>query len=172
MSQIAWRKLQLGGRTPPSLPLPQVFRMPRQCVRETFSALISIAVVGWVVWFHYEKVKLSLCFNWAPRHERVMGEWMYSSSHSLISALDGGEWSASRPGRLTPRERAPGNHWIGRVGPRVVLDTVVKRKIPSPRLELNPKTPIVQPVAQRYTNWGITALGSIMKTYENGMFLS
>jgi len=26
----------------------------------------------------------------------------------LISALDGGEWSASRPDRFTSRERAPG----------------------------------------------------------------
>jgi hypothetical protein len=39
-----------------------------------------------------------------------------------------------------------------------VLDTVVKRKIPSPRRESNPRTPIVQPVAQRYTDWAITAL--------------
>jgi hypothetical protein len=31
----------------------------------------------------------------------------------LISALDGGEWSASRPGRFTPRERVRGTHWIG-----------------------------------------------------------
>jgi hypothetical protein len=30
---------------------------------------------------------------------------MYSSTHSLTSALDEGEWSASRPGRFTPRER-------------------------------------------------------------------
>jgi hypothetical protein len=29
------------------------------------------------------------------------------------------EWSASRPGRFTPRERAPGSHWIGGwVGPK------------------------------------------------------
>jgi len=28
------------------------------------------------------KVKLSLCFNWAPRHEGVLGEWKYSSKHS------------------------------------------------------------------------------------------
>jgi hypothetical protein len=74
---------------------------------------------------------------------------MYSSTHSLTSALDGGEWSASRSGRFTPRERAPGIHWIGGwVGPRTILDTVVKRKIPSPRREPNPRTPIVQPVAQ------------------------
>jgi hypothetical protein len=72
------------------------------------------------------KVKLSLCFNWAPRHEGVLGEWRYSSNHSLTSALNGGEWSASRPGRFTPRERAPGTHWIGGwVGPRAVLDAVV-----------------------------------------------
>jgi len=31
----------------------------------------------------------------------------------LTSALDGGEWSASRPDRFTPRERVPVTHWIG-----------------------------------------------------------
>jgi hypothetical protein len=35
---------------------------------------------------------------------------------------------------------------------------VVKRKIPSPRRESNPRTPIIQPVPQRYTDWAITAL--------------
>jgi hypothetical protein len=38
------------------------------------------------------------------------------------------------------------------VGPRAVLDVVVKRKIPSPRQEKNYRIPIVQPVAQRYTD--------------------
>jgi hypothetical protein len=32
------------------------------------------------------------------------------STHSLTSALDGGEWSASHPGRSTPRERGPCTH--------------------------------------------------------------
>jgi hypothetical protein len=78
---------------------------------------------------------------------------MYSSTHSLTSALDGDEWSASRTGPFTPRERVPGTHWIeGWVGFRAVLDAVVKRKIPSPRRESNPRTLIVQPVAQRYTD--------------------
>jgi hypothetical protein len=82
-----------------------------------------------------------------------MGEGRYSSKHSLTSALDGGEWSASRPGRFTPRERAPGTHWIGGwVGPRAVLDAVVKRKIPIPHRESNPRTPIIQPVDQLYTD--------------------
>jgi hypothetical protein len=73
--------------------------------------------------------------------------------HSVTSALDGGEWSVSRHGHFTPSERAPGTHWIGGwVGSRAVLNAVVKRKNPSPRRESNPRTPIVQPVAQRYTD--------------------
>jgi hypothetical protein len=41
----------------------------------------------------------------------------------FTSALVGGEWSASRTGRFTPGERAPGTHWIGGwVGPRAGLD--------------------------------------------------
>jgi hypothetical protein len=72
---------------------------------------------------------------------------------TLTSAIDGGEWSASRPGRFTSSEKAPGTHWIGDwVGPRTVLDAVVKRKFPSPRRESNPRTPIAQTVAQHYTD--------------------
>jgi hypothetical protein len=37
------------------------------------------------------------------------------------------------------------------MGPRAVLDAVVKRKIPSYGRESNPRTPIVQPTAQRYS---------------------
>jgi hypothetical protein len=61
-----------------------------------------------------------------------MGEWSYISTNYFTSALDGGEWSASLPGRFTPKEISPGTHWTGGwVGPRAVLDAVVKRKIPS-----------------------------------------
>jgi len=82
------------------------------------------------------KIQFFLCFNWAPRHEHVLGERSYSSSSS---ALDGGEWSASRPGRFTPRERAPCTNWIGGwVGSRASLDAVVKRKIPSSCRNSNP----------------------------------
>jgi hypothetical protein len=51
---------------------------------------------------------------------------------------------------LPPWKEPPGTHWIGGwVGPRAVLDAMVKRKIPSSRRESNSRTPIVQPVAQR-----------------------
>jgi hypothetical protein len=98
------------------------------------------------------KVKLSLCLT-KYHAMKTYWEWRYSSTHSLTSALDGGEWSASRPGRFTLMERAPITHWIGGwVGSRAILDAVVKRKIPSPRRESNPRTRIIQPVAQRYTD--------------------
>jgi hypothetical protein len=103
------------------------------------------------------KVKLSLCFDWAPRHKGVLEAWMYSSTHYLTSALDGGEWLASFPGRFTPKERAPGAHWIGGwVGSRALLDAVMKRRIRSPCRDSNP--PIIQPLAQlsrllQYFSW-------------------
>jgi hypothetical protein len=48
-------------------------------------------------------------------------------------------------GQLYPQRKSPGTHWIGGwVGSRAILDAVMKRKIPSPRRESNPRTPIVQ----------------------------
>jgi hypothetical protein len=45
----------------------------------------------------------------------------------LTSALAGGEWSASRPGRFIQEERAPSTHWLGGwVDPRAGLDDVEK----------------------------------------------
>jgi hypothetical protein len=105
-------------------------------------------------------IKLSLCFKWAPSHEGVLGSGGIALRIFYLGTR--WRWLASRPGCFTPRERAPGTHWIGSwVGPRAVLDTVVKRRIPSPRRESNPRTPIVQPVAQGYTHWAITALNLI-----------
>jgi hypothetical protein len=66
------------------------------------------------------------------------GEWRYRPTHSLISALDGGKWLASRPGHFTPRERAFGTHCIGGwMGPRGGLDAMVKRKIPRPYIHIH-----------------------------------
>jgi hypothetical protein len=58
----------------------------------------------------------------------------------LTWALVGGEWSASRPDRLTPGERGPGTHWIGGwVDLRADMDDEEKRKfLILPGLELCP----------------------------------
>jgi hypothetical protein len=99
------------------------------------------------------KVKASLCFNWAPRHEGVLG----SGGIAPRIFNFGTRWRcvvSFTPGRFTPRESDPGTHRIGGwVGPRAVLNAVVKRKIPSPHRESNPRTPIIQPVTQCYTDW-------------------
>jgi hypothetical protein len=97
---------------------------------------------------------------------RRIGEWRYSSTYSLTSALDGGEWSASRPAALPAGKKAPGTHGIGGwVGPRAILDAVVKRKIPSPRRESNRRTPIVQPVAKRYTDIYLTDINQTWRPW-------
>jgi alpha-glucosidase (family GH31 glycosyl hydrolase) len=55
----------------------------------------------------------------------------YSSYSFSTSALDGGEWSASHPGRaFTPGERTPSTHWTGGwVSTRAGLDTEDRGKI-------------------------------------------
>jgi hypothetical protein len=74
------------------------------------------------------KVVLVLFLNRAPRHGGTLEESRYGSTHYLTSALDGREWSASRPGRFTAGERVPGTHWKrGWVGLRAGLDVVEKR---------------------------------------------
>jgi hypothetical protein len=69
----------------------------------------------------------------------------------LISALDGGEWSASRSGHFIPEKIAPNAHWIGGyMGPRAGLDAVEERKIlPLPEFEARPSSPwpVVLPLA-------------------------
>jgi hypothetical protein len=100
-----------------------------------------------------------LFFNWAPRHEGVFWKWKYSSTHSLTSVLDGGEWSASHTGRFTPRGKIPWNPLDRRlVGPQTLSRRGGEEKNFQPLRESNPRTPIVQPVAQRYTDWVVAAL--------------
>jgi hypothetical protein len=87
-----------------------------------------------------DKVKLSLRLFLTAKHAMKAywgGEIQFHAF--LTSALDGGEWSVSRAGGFTPKERALGTHWIGGwVGPRAGLDPVVKSKIPSPHPDPNP----------------------------------
>jgi hypothetical protein len=58
----------------------------------------------------------------------------------LILELAGHEWSASRPGRFTPRESTPVTQWMGGLmGLRTGLDDMERRKIlPLKKLRLRP----------------------------------
>jgi hypothetical protein len=77
---------------------------------------------------------LSLCLI---KHHAMKAHWGSGGTAPRVLDLStsGSEWSASLPGCFTPRERAPGTHWVGGwVGPRAVLDIqVVKGKVPSSR---------------------------------------
>jgi hypothetical protein len=90
--------------------------------------------------FSKGKIKLSLCLtNSAVHHEGVWG----SACTDLLfytSALARGEWSASRPDRLTPGGRAPGTHWIGDWADTIDdLDNAEKRQfLTVPEHELRP----------------------------------
>jgi hypothetical protein len=67
----------------------------------------------------------------------------------FTSALDGGEWLASRASCVNPGERTPGTHWIrGLVGPRICLDD----------MDSNSDPLVVQLVASHSTDYAIPAL--------------
>jgi hypothetical protein len=85
------------------------------------------------------KARLAYPDNKTPRHNEI---WRSGGTAPpfLTSAPNGGEWSASRPCRFTPGERAPTTHWTGSCGGhRAGLDEVQKRKFFTlPGLELRP----------------------------------
>jgi hypothetical protein len=87
------------------------------------------------------KVKLPLCLtNSVLCHEDLRGSG-YIDLVFLTSALVWGEWSASRPSRFTPAEKAPCINWIwGWVSPRAGVDDE-KRKLILLGLELQPRSP-------------------------------
>jgi hypothetical protein len=81
----------------------------------------------------------------------------------LTSAPDGGEWSASRPGRALPPGKATRIHCIGgRVGPRADMDTVSKGNYFPSAADRNP---VVQFVVRTYTDWA-TAARRLQNNYE------
>jgi hypothetical protein len=86
----------------------------------------------------------------------------------LTSALVGGEWSASRPGRFIPGERVPGNHWIGGwVDPRAGLHEVEKRKFFTlPGLKLLPLDRLAR--SQSYKNVSIDIMTIVTSSWEQG----
>jgi hypothetical protein len=76
--------------------------------------------------------KLSLCLtNQALRHVDAWGSGCIEPHFLDLSTS--WEWSASRPDRLTPEERAPCTHRVGGcVGPRASLDDMAKGKFFTP----------------------------------------
>jgi hypothetical protein len=88
----------------------------------------------------------------ATRHGGAWGERRYSSYSILTSALDGGEGSASRPGRALPPEKGPPVPIVqeARWAPEPVWTHRLGEKSSAP---VGDRTPIVQSVVRHYTDW-------------------
>jgi len=63
--------------------------------------------------------------TWYICEKGVLGVYLWLHAF-LTSALDGDEWSGSRPGRFASRENVAVTHWIGgSMGSRAGLDAVL-----------------------------------------------
>jgi hypothetical protein len=89
----------------------------------------------WATLAHHRAYELSLCLT---KHHTMKMHWGNGGMAPCILVL-GTIWRlvvSFTPRPLYSRERAPGSQWRGGwVGPRASLDTVVKRKIPLPRIK-------------------------------------
>jgi hypothetical protein len=89
-----------------------------------------------------------------PLHamEAHLGERRYTSYFFLTSALEGGERSASRPGRaLPPGKEPPGTHCIG--GWRGQEPVRMQRLKEKSSASAGDQTPVIQSVLRHYTDW-------------------
>jgi hypothetical protein len=120
---------------------------PHHSVRKHSQSVISVM---WDPSFIRKQNKSSP----STRHGGAWGERRYSPYSFSTSALDGGEWSASRPGRALPRGKDPRYPlYRGWVGPRAGLDTEDRGKTLCPCRGSNPDRPVVQPAVRHYTAW-------------------
>ena len=87
------------------------------------------------------------------RHEGPEGEYGYSSTLSLISALDRSGWSTPRPGRFTPGKETR-DLLYRRLGGPQGRSRRVQKISSTPGFDLR----TVQPVASRYTDYAIPAV--------------
>jgi hypothetical protein len=101
-----------------------------------------------------KKLKLS---HYTPR--RRLGERRYSSYSFSTSALDGGEWLASRPGRPFAPGKGPPVPVVQEAG----WAPETTRKILCLCQGSNLDRPVVQPVARHYTDWATRRIHPVKK---------
>jgi hypothetical protein len=88
--------------------------------------------------------------------EAYLGERRYSSYSFLTSALEGGEWSASRPGRDLPPGKEPPVPTVQEAGwaPELVWTQRLEEKSSA---SVGERTPAVQSVVRHCTDWAAPA---------------
>jgi len=94
------------------------------------------------------------------RHEGPEGEWIYSATFSLTSALDGGGWSTPRPGGFTPgNDQVP---FVQEAGWAQGPFRTGEKNLDLPGF--NPRT--VQP-HEKNVQYEISSLGWVQKILQN-----
>jgi hypothetical protein len=90
-----------------------------------------------------------------------LGDRRYSSYPFLTSVLEGGEWSASRPGRALPPDKEPPVPFVQEAGwaPEPVWKQRLQKKTSA---SVRDRTPAVQSVVRHYTDWATPAHDSSM----------
>jgi hypothetical protein len=88
--------------------------------------------------------------------EALLGDRRYSSYSFLTSAVEGGEWPASRPGRTLPPGNEPPVPIVQEAGwaPEPVRTQGLEEKSSA---SVGGQTPAVQSVVRRYTDWATLA---------------
>jgi hypothetical protein len=139
---------------------------------EGFIIVFGIFWASWIQFRYSHAVAVTITGNkstakkWscpATRHGGAWGERRCSSYSFLTSALDGGEWSASRPGRAShPRKGPPvPTHCTGGwVGPRAGPDAGARGKVVCLCRWSNPGRP-----ARSQTLYWLSYPGSVDCTY-------
>jgi hypothetical protein len=114
-------------------------------------------------WWHWQETKLKRA---VPLHAmKALGGRHYSSYTFSISALDGCEWSASRPDRALAPGKEPSVPTVQEDGwaPEPVWTQRLQEKSSCLCGGSNLDRPVVQPVARHYTDWA-TRLTQYTKT--------
>jgi hypothetical protein len=102
----------------------------------------------------------------ATRHGGAWGE-RYSSYSFFTSALDGGEWSASHPGRVLRPGKGPPVPIVQEAGwaPELVWTQRIEEKSSA---SAGDRTPIAQSVVRHYTDWATWITTSIPNSIFRG----
>jgi hypothetical protein len=117
--------------------------------------LQASAIKSW--WYLYDWKKQN---SPATRHGGAWGERRYSSYSFTTSALDGCEWSASRPGRALSPGKGPPLPIVQEAGwaPEPVWTQRLKEKSFRLCRGSNLDRPVLQPVARHCTDWATQLL--------------
>jgi hypothetical protein len=109
----------------------------------------------WNGWNHEVKITIK---SWScpnTHHEGAWGERRHRSYSFSTSALDGGEWSASRPGRALVPRKGPPVPTVQEAGwaPEPIWTQRLDEKSFRLCRGSNLDRPVVQPVGRHYIDW-------------------